>query len=128
MAYQDGSGPMRAPASFSVMFSFGQASESRGRLARSSACRHWHLRRQHARETGVHPPLWVIMSPPWPILRLALRIAGKSTFRGLFLLPLGLLASSNDELASLPFRELDKQADDKQARTTPRQQASLFAA
>ena len=82
----------------------------KGRLARSAACRHWYHWRQHARKTGANPPLWVWISPPLPVLKLACRIAGKSAFVCAFLAPAGLLASLG-EVSELRLEELSGDDD-----------------
>lgn len=75
------------------------------RLARSSTCRYWYYWRQSARRAGKPTPLWVTLSPPWPVLRLALKIVGKPAILGLLLVPLGLLANGDETFGEADLRE-----------------------
>lgn len=86
----------------------------KGRLASSSACRHWYSLRQEARKNGLNPPLWVITSPPWPVLKLALKMAGKPALLGFFLFPLGLLAGAGDEVIEPAHQDTNGVLDDRQ--------------
>jgi len=92
-----------------------EKAEPKGRLARSSSCRNWYHLRQEARKTGVNPPLWVITSPPWQVLTLALKMAGKPAITAFLLYPMGLLAGSGDDIAESQSQEtsevFDKQHD-----------------
>ena len=58
-------------------------------------------------------PLWVTLAPPWPVIRLACRIKGKSPALALLGMPLALLASAD---ADYP----DSQAIDRTAGAEPR--------
>lgn len=61
-----------------------------GRVHRSRACRNWYAWRRAADE---ETPLWVALAPPWPVIRLACRMSGKSSLLAAVSLPLRLLAS-----------------------------------
>ena len=86
----------------------------KGRLATSSACRHWYQLRQEARKDGLNPPLWVIISPPWPVLRLALKMGGNPVLAGFLLFPLGLLAGAGDEIIEPMPQDTNGVLDDRQ--------------
>ncbi|MDH3661193.1 MAG: hypothetical protein OEU92_14395 [Alphaproteobacteria bacterium] len=65
------------------------------RLRRSAACRSWYRWRRLAQHTP--PPLWVTLSPPWPVVRLAYRIKGRSPLLAALSMPFALLASIDDD-------------------------------
>ncbi len=88
----------------------------KGRLATSSACRNWYHLRRESRKNGTNPPIWVIASPPWAVLRLALKMAGKPASLGFLLWPLGLLAGNGDEVAGTELQDAAQVSDDHQDR------------
>lgn len=96
---------MRASIVFANFFRPKKKTESQTRLARSSACRNWYHLRQEARKTGANPPIWVMTSPPWPVLSLALKLSGKPAITGVWLFALGLLAGGSDDLATAELQE-----------------------
>ena len=82
----------------------GPEPKRRGRLARSAACRSWYHWRWYAKHE--HAPLWVTLAPPWPVVRLACRMTGRSTLLAALSMPFALLASSGlDESACLDIRQ-----------------------
>ncbi|MEM7041419.1 MAG: hypothetical protein AAF543_01280 [Pseudomonadota bacterium] len=66
-----------------------------GRLARSAACRNWY--RWRAGHATTPPPHWIAIAPPWPVIRLACRMKGKSPWLAALGLPLALLASADGD-------------------------------
>ncbi len=66
-----------------------------GRLGRSAACRNWYRWRRIKENRPV--PLWVTLSPPWPIVRLACRMKGTSPILTACLTPFTLLACMDDD-------------------------------
>ncbi len=82
----------------------GQVPKTKGRLARSAACRSWYHWRWYAKHHT--PPLWVTLAPPWQVVRLACRIKGTSVAMAALSMPLALLASSSlDEAACVDIHQ-----------------------
>lgn len=96
---------MKPVASSGGIASTSNDNGSKSRLAKSLTCRRWYYWRQQEREFGTKPPVWVLTSPPWPVLRLAFKLAGKPVYLAAVQMVFGLLASNSDEMGEIDSRE-----------------------